>query len=226
MANIDSLLVYKFNISEIFYSIQGEGSRAGMPCVFVRLQGCELRCCWCDTPYALELKQRGENLTGEEILHKIQISGIKFVTITGGEPLNQKAIIPFMWLLCEKGYLVALETNGHLDISEVDKRVIKIMDLKCPASGMEKFNNYNNLKYLEKKDEIKFVVANQQDYDWAKEKIRQFKLFDIVGTINISPVFGELSERALAEWIVKDSLPVRLNLQLHKYIWEPNTRGV
>lgn len=226
MPNIDLVLNYKFNVSEIFYSIQGEGTRAGLPCVFIRLQGCELRCRWCDTSYALDLKQRGENLSGQEILHKVQISGIKFVTITGGEPLNQKAIIPFMWYLCENGYLVAIETNGHLDISEVDKRVIKIMDLKCPSSGMERFNNYSNLKHLDKKDEIKFVVANLQDYNWAKEKISELKLFDIVSVINISPVFGELPERTLAEWIVKDALPVRLNLQIHKYIWDPKMRGV
>lgn len=226
MPNIEALLNYKFNISEIFYSIQGEGSRAGLPCVFVRLQGCELRCWWCDTDYALDLKQKAESLSGKEILHKIQLTGIKFVTITGGEPLNQKAVIPLMSLLCDKGYLVALETNGHIDISEVDKRVIKIMDIKCPNSGMAKFNNFNNLKYLDKKDEIKFVVANREDYDFAKKIIQEHKLLEIVDVINLSAVFGKLPEKTLAQWIIKDAFPVRLNLQIHKYIWGPNTRGV
>ncbi len=226
MASIDALLRYQFNVSEVFVSIQGEGTRAGLPCVFVRLQGCELRCRWCDTPYALDLKQREKNMSGEDIFHRIVISGVKFVTITGGEPLNQKAIIPFMKYLCEKGYLVALETNGHLDISEVEPRVIKIVDIKCPDSKMDKFNNYKNLEYLDKKDEVKFVVANRSDYDWAKERIRDLNLFNRVGCVLFSPVWGELEPSVLSEWILKDALPVRLNLQIHKFIWGNDKRGV
>ncbi|MFN3781030.1 MAG: radical SAM protein [Candidatus Kapaibacteriota bacterium] len=195
------------------------------PCVFIRLQGCELRCKWCDTPYALDLKERATVLSGEDLLNKIYSSGTKIVTITGGEPLNQKGILPFMKFLCDNNFIVILETNGHLDISEVDNRVIKIMDLKCPASGMEKFNRYKNLEYLDKKDEIKFVILDKQDYTWAKDKIREFDLEKKVAAIHFSPVWGELDPKYLAEWIINDALPVRLNLQVHKYIWG-NIRGV
>jgi len=216
----------KFNVSEVFTSIQGEGSRAGFPSVFIRLQGCELRCKWCDTPYALDLKERATMLSGEDLLNKIYSSGIKFVTITGGEPLNQKAILPFMSFLCDKDYTVVLETNGHLDIAEVDRRVVKVMDLKCPGSGMEKFNNYRNLEALEQKDEIKFVILDRNDYEWAKAKIKEYDLNKKVGTILFSPVWGKLEPKYLSEWILKDALPVRLNLQIHKYIWGPETKGV
>jgi len=216
----------KFNVAEVFTSIQGEGSRAGFPSVFIRLQGCELRCKWCDTPYALDLKERATMLSGEDLLNKIYSSGIKFVTITGGEPLNQKAILPFMSFLCDKDYTVVLETNGHLDIAEVDRRVVKVMDLKCPGSGMEKFNNYRNLEALEQKDEIKFVILDRNDYEWAKAKIKEYDLNKKVGTILFSPVWGKLEPKYLSEWILKDALPVRLNLQIHKYIWGPETKGV
>lgn len=226
MGAFDQILKFKYNVSEVFTSIQGEGSRAGLPSVFIRLQGCELRCKWCDTPYALDLKERASILSGEDLLNKIYASGIKIVTITGGEPLNQKPILPFMTFLCDKEFTVILETNGHLDISEVDKRVVKVMDLKCPGSGMEKFNNYKNLEFLEAKDEVKFVILDKNDYDWAKEKIREYDLAKKVGTILFSPVWGELDPKYLAEWILKDSLPVRLNLQIHKYIWGDKVRGV
>ncbi|MFN3307280.1 MAG: radical SAM protein [Candidatus Kapaibacteriota bacterium] len=216
---------FKFNVSEVFTSIQGEGMRTGFPSVFIRLQGCELRCKWCDTPYALDLKERATVLSGEDLLNKIYSSGTKIVTITGGEPLNHKGILPFMKFLCDNNFIVILETNGHLDISEVDNRVIKIMDLKCPASGMEKFNRYKNLEYLDKKDEIKFVILDKQDYTWAKDKIREFDLEKKVAAIHFSPVWGELDPKYLAEWIINDALPVRLNLQVHKYIWG-NIRGV
>ncbi|MCX7879683.1 MAG: 7-carboxy-7-deazaguanine synthase QueE [Ignavibacteria bacterium] len=226
MVNLDVILKYKYNVSELFVSIQGEGTRAGLPCFFVRLHGCELRCRWCDTPYALDLKERATIISGEDILNKIRSSGIKFVTITGGEPLNQRAVLPLMKYLCENDFTVVLETNGHLDISEVDKKVIKIMDLKCPGSKMEKFNNYKNIEYLDKKDEIKFVIADQADYNWAKNKIYELNLQKYVGTILFSPVWKECDPAQLSEWILKDNLPVRLNLQLHKYIWGPDKRGV
>jgi 7-carboxy-7-deazaguanine synthase len=226
MGAYETLMKLKFNVSEVFTSIQGEGSRAGFPSVFIRLQGCELRCKWCDTPYALDLKERATMLSGEDLLNKIYSSGIKFVTITGGEPLNQKAILPFMSFLCDKDYTVVLETNGHLDIAEVDRRVVKVMDLKCPGSGMEKFNNYRNLEALEQKDEIKFVILDRNDYEWAKAKIKEYDLNKKVGTILFSPVWGKLEPKYLSEWILKDALPVRLNLQIHKYIWGPETKGV
>jgi 7-carboxy-7-deazaguanine synthase len=226
MGAYETLMKLKFNVSEVFTSIQGEGSRAGFPSVFIRLQGCELRCKWCDTPYALDLKERATMLSGEDLLNKIYSSGIKFVTITGGEPLNQKAILPFMSFLCDKDYTVVLETNGHLDIAEVDRRVVKVMDLKCPGSGMEKFNNYRNLEALEQKDEIKFVILDRNDYEWAKAKIKEYDLNKKVGTILLSPVWGKLEPKYLSEWILKDALPVRLNLQIHKYIWGPETKGV
>ncbi|MCX7909294.1 MAG: 7-carboxy-7-deazaguanine synthase QueE [Ignavibacteria bacterium] len=226
MGAFETIMKFKYNVSEVFTSIQGEGTRAGLPSVFIRLQGCELRCKWCDTPYALDLKERATMLSGEDLMNKIYSSGIKIVTITGGEPLNQKAILPFMSFLCDKDYVVILETNGHLDISEVDKRVVKVMDLKCPGSGMEKFNNYKNIEHLDKKDEIKFVILNKLDYDWAKDKIREYDLDKKVGTILFSPVWDELEPKYLAEWIIKDSLKVRLNLQIHKYIWGGNVRGV
>jgi len=226
MGAYETLMKLKFNVAEVFTSIQGEGSRAGFPSVFIRLQGCELRCKWCDTPYALDLKERATMLSGEDLLNKIYSSGIKFVTITGGEPLNQKAILPFMSFLCDKDYTVVLETNGHMDITEVDRRVVKVMDLKCPGSGMEKFNNYKNLDALEQKDEIKFVILDRKDYDWAKDKIKEYDLNKKVGTILFSPVWGKLEPKYLSEWILKDVLPVRLNLQIHKYIWGPETRGV
>ena len=226
MGAYETLMKLKFNVSEVFTSIQGEGSRAGFPSVFIRLQGCELRCKWCDTPYALDLKERATMLSGEDLLNKIYSSGIKFVTITGGEPLNQKAILPFMSFLCDKDYTVVLETNGHLDIAEVDRRVVKVMDLKCPGSGMEKFNNYRNLEALEQKDEIKFVILDRNDFEWAKAKIKEYDLNKKVGTILFSPVLGKLEPKYLSEWILKDALPVRLNLQIHKYIWGPETKGV
>ncbi|MFN3269713.1 MAG: radical SAM protein [Candidatus Kapaibacteriota bacterium] len=226
MGIFETILKFKYNVSEVFTSVQGEGTRAGKPCFFIRLQGCELRCKWCDTPYALDLKERATILSGEDLLNKLYSSGIKFVTITGGEPLNQKAIIPLMTFLCDKEYEVLLETNGHLDISEVDKRVIKVMDLKCPGSGMEKFNNYKNIEYLDQKDEIKFVIKDKKDYEWAKEKIREYELGKRVGAILFSPVWGDLEPKYLAEWILQDNLKVRLNLQIHKYIWGPNVRGV
>jgi len=226
MGAYETLMKLKFNVAEVFTSIQGEGSRAGFPSVFIRLQGCELRCKWCDTPYALDLKERATMLSGEDLLNKIYSSGIKFVTITGGEPLNQKAILPFMSFLCDKDYTVVLETNGHLEIAEVDRRVVKVMDLKCPGSGMEKFNNYRNLEALEQKDEIKFVILDRNDYEWAKAKIKEFDLNKKVGTILFSPVWGKLEPKYLSEWILKDALPVRLNLQIHKYIWGPETKGV
>lgn len=216
----------KFNISEIFYSLQGEGTRAGLPCVFVRLQGCELRCSWCDTEYALDLKKKELMLNGKQIFEKVSNYDCNFVTFTGGEPLMQKSLIPLMSFFCDKGFTVALETNGHQDISEIDSRVIKIMDLKCPGSEMSKNNRFGNIKFLTKNDEIKFVIANRADFEWAKEIIQKYSLAGKVAAILFSPVFGSISAEELAQWILDTHLPFRFQLQLHKFIWGQNTRGV
>jgi 7-carboxy-7-deazaguanine synthase len=212
-------------VSEIFHSIQGEGSRAGLPCLFVRLQGCGLRCRWCDTPYALD-RGGGMPMDAEEILVKAAESGCRFVEFTGGEPLEQEAILPVLTLLCNEGFTVAVETGGHVDISRVDPRVVLIMDVKCPGSGMEKQNEYGNLDYIKPTDEIKFVLVDRIDYEWARDFVRDRDLSTHCREILFSPVFDRLDNRALAEWILEDKLPVRLQLQIHKYIWEPDARGV
>ncbi len=214
------------NISEIFHSIQGEGSRAGERCVFVRLQGCPLRCRWCDTPYALDLKRIENKMTQDEIIDKIKTYNCNQVMFTGGEPLSQPEIIPIMQHLCDNGFEVFLETAGNVSIANIDKRIIKIMDMKCPASGMSKHNNYDNLALLGDDDELKFVVAGRDDYHWAKKLCDDYLLYDNKCTILFSPVFGELKPAELTEWIIEDNLPVRLNIQIHKYIWGQEKRGV
>ncbi|TAL70541.1 MAG: radical SAM protein [Bacteroidetes bacterium] len=216
----------KLNVSEIFYSIQGEGTRAGLPCVFIRLQGCKLRCKWCDTPYALKFNGDSSKMTFSEIIESVKKFGCKFIQITGGEPLNQENVIPFMKLLCDKKLTVSLETSGAFDVSEVDKRVIKIMDIKCPASGMVKLNKFENINYINKKDEIKFVIADRKDFDWAMEIIKQYKLTKKTTNILFSPAFDIIEPVTLANWLLESNIKARLQLQIHKYIWEPNTRGV
>jgi 7-carboxy-7-deazaguanine synthase len=217
---------HELNISEIYLSIQGEGSRAGQLCVFVRLQGCELRCTWCDTPYALDIKSGGTKMKSNEIFEKIKSFGIDFIEFTGGEPLLQKSIIPFISQLLDYGYNVAIETNGHADIGAVDRRAVKIMDIKCPGSGMVKFNNPDNIEHLLPHDEVKFVIADRNDYDWAREYVSGHKLTDKVADVIFSPVFGSIKAKELAEWIISDRLAVRMQLQMHKFIWEPDARGV
>jgi len=214
------------NINEIFFSIQGEGTRAGLPCVFVRMQGCMLRCKWCDTDYALELREIKNIMSIEEIINKIKSFNCNFVELTGGEPLAQENTIILARILCELGYEVAIETNGYSDISKLDSRVIKIMDLKCPASGMSKYNNFENIKYITKNDEVKFVIADENDFNWAIEIIQKFDLIKKVNSILVSPAFGLCEPKKLAEKVLNSGLNIRLQLQLHKYIWEPNTRGV
>jgi 7-carboxy-7-deazaguanine synthase len=214
------------NISEIFFSIQGEGTRAGLPCVFVRLQGCKLRCKWCDTPYALKLKGEGVIMTINEIISAIKSYKCKFVQITGGEPLHQENVYQLMAELCSQKFTVALETSGAVDISNVDKRVYKIMDIKCPGSGMSKLNKFANINYITKKDEIKFVVADKTDFDWALTIIKKYQLFNNTENILISPAFKNVVPERLSGWILNSKLPVRLQLQIHKYIWKPDRRGV
>jgi 7-carboxy-7-deazaguanine synthase len=214
-----------FNINEIFYSIQGEGSRAGFPCVFIRFQGCMLRCSWCDTPYALDLKEKKMLMTAGDIVSEISNSGCKLLCLTGGEPLYQEGVKEFIKHLCDLGYTVTIETSGNLDATDVDNRAVKIIDMKCPASGMTKLNNYVNLEKINELDEVKFVLANREDYEWAAAIVKKYELEEKC-SILFSPVFGVIDLQELAKWILDDKLKVRYQLQLHKFIWDPSTRGV
>lgn len=210
-------------VNEIFFSIQGESSWMGLPCVFVRLTYCDLRCAWCDTEYAF---YEGVDMTIKEIIEKIESYNCKLVEITGGEPLLQENSIDLMKQLCDENFTVLLETGGHRDISKVDSRVHIIMDIKCPGSKMSHKNRWENIELLSKKDEVKFVIKDKNDYEWAKEIINKFDLNKKVGEILFSPVFGEIEPAKIAEWILEDKLSVRLQIQLHKYIWSPTARGV
>jgi len=209
-------------VTEIFHSIQGESSYGGQPCVFVRLTGCPLRCTWCDTGYAF---YGGDECSIDEVLAKVRTYGCPLVEVTGGEPLAQPESLPFMTTLCDAGYTVLLETSGAVDIEPVDPRVHVILDVKCPGSGMTDRMHWPNLSQLAAKDEIKFVLANRADYDWASEILARS---DVAArcTVLFSPVFGTLDMRKLAEWILADRLPVRFQLQMHKHIWAPDMRGV
>jgi 7-carboxy-7-deazaguanine synthase len=210
-------------INEIFFSIQGEGTRAGEPCVFVRLTGCGLRCTYCDTEYAF---YEGNDKSLGEVLEQVRSYGCNLVELTGGEPLEQEAASIFMKMLCDDGYDVMVETGGHVSIEHVDTRVKRIVDLKAPSSGMMKRNFYDNIKYLTSHDEVKFVVGSREDYDWMKEQIEFFRIHDKVDTILVSAVHGKLPMRDLAEWILSDKLNVKLQTQLHKLIWPDIERGV
>jgi 7-carboxy-7-deazaguanine synthase len=209
-------------VSEIFYSVQGESTYAGRPCVFVRLTGCNLRCRWCDTAYAF---YDGETLTVEQVLERVRAYKCPLVEITGGEPLLQGEVHSLIDRLLLEGYEVLVETGGSLDVGRLDPRVVKILDLKAPGSGMDRLNNLDNLQYLDRKDQVKFVVADRRDYEWAKQMMAEHALAEKAQVL-FSPVFGELHQRELAEWILADRLPVRLQIQLHKYLWDPNQRGV
>jgi 7-carboxy-7-deazaguanine synthase len=209
-------------ITEIFHSIQGESSYAGQPCVFVRLTGCPLRCTWCDTDYAF---YGGHECSIDEVLAKVQTYGCRLVEVTGGEPLVQPESLPLMTRLCDAGYTVLLETSGAVDIAPVDPRAHVILDVKCPGSGMTDRMHWPNLSQLAAKDEAKFVMADRADYDWAREILTQYDLASRCPVL-FSPVFGSLDVRQLAEWILADRLPIRFQLQMHKYIWAPDMRGV
>lgn len=209
-------------INEIFYSIQGESTYAGLSCVFIRLTGCNLRCSYCDTAYAF---YEGEDKTFSEILEQVKSYNCNLVEITGGEPLIQKDVLPFMHELCERGYEALLETGGHMDISGVDSRVKRIVDIKCPSSGESEKVLWKNIDYLDKNDQLKFVVATREDYLWAKDVIAGRCLAAICPLI-LSPVFGKIDYAMLAKWILEDHLPVRLQLQMQKFIWPPDARGV
>jgi len=213
-------------LSEIFHSIQGEGTRAGMPCTFIRLQGCSLRCAWCDTPYALDHRTPELVLTAAEVLERVEQIGTSFVELTGGEPLEQLGSFRLVQWLCDRGYTVAIETGGHISIEHVDHRAICIVDFKCPDSRMAPLNYVPNFSLLRPQDEVKFVIASRRDYEWARALIEEYKLTEKVVAVLFSPAFGLLDPRVLAEWILADRAQVRLQLQLHKFIWEPSMRGV
>jgi 7-carboxy-7-deazaguanine synthase len=209
-------------VNEIYFSVQGESSKAGLPCVFVRLTYCNLRCSYCDTEYAF---YNGNEMSIDDIINEIQKYNCKLVEITGGEPLVQAESLELMKHLCDLGFNVMLETSGSLPIKEVDKRVMIILDLKCPSSKMMKKNLYENLDYIKNFDEIKFVIGTREDYEWAKEQLSKYSLTQKCAAL-FSLVFGMLEPVKLVEWILEDHLDVRFQLQMHKFIWEPNAKGV
>ena len=205
----------QLRISEIFYSLQGESSYTGMPTVFIRLTGCPLRCGYCDTAYAFT---GGNSQSIEAVLQQVKIHGAQYVCVTGGEPLAQKPCIDLLQQLCELGYRVSLETSGALDISDVDPRVMRVMDLKTPGSGEVSKNLYSNIDCLSANDEVKFVICNRDDYVWACDVLKQYKLADVCKVL-FSPSYTTLQPQDLAEWILHDKLSVRMQIQLHKYLW-------
>jgi 7-carboxy-7-deazaguanine synthase len=209
-------------INEIYKSIQGESSKAGSPCVFVRLTFCNLRCSYCDSEYAF---YEGTDFTVDKIIEEIKKYDCRLVEITGGEPLFQDECLELMKRLCDQGFDVMVETGGSLPIKDIDKRVMIIMDLKCPSSKMMKKNLYENIDYIKPTDEIKFVIGTKEDYEWTKETIEKFKLTDKC-SVFLSTVFNQLEPAKLVEWILEDKLNVRFQLQMHKYIWEPSKKGV
>jgi 7-carboxy-7-deazaguanine synthase len=210
-------------INEIFHSIQGESTYAGRPCVFVRLTACDLRCSWCDTPYAFH---EGRKMSVDEVVAAVDAHGCPLVEITGGEPLLQDDVYPLMDRLLEAGRTVMLETGGHRPIARVPAAVRKIVDVKCPASGEAAKNHWENLDALAPHDEVKFVIQDRADYEFARDVVARHGLASRAAAVLFSPVHGLLDAKTLSEWILADHLPVRLQLQLHKFIWPPNTRGV
>jgi 7-carboxy-7-deazaguanine synthase len=209
-------------INEIFKSIQGESSHAGLPCVFVRLTGCNLRCTYCDTEYAF---YEGKEMSVAEVVKAVESCGISLVEITGGEPLLQKEVYSLMQALLEKKYTVMLETGGSLSLDAVPEAVIKIMDLKCPSSGEEPRNHYANLSQLTFQDEVKFVIQTREDYDWCKKVLTEYSIPEKTQVL-FSPVYEKLDLKEIAKWILEDNLRVRLQTQLHKVIWSKDAIGV
>jgi len=203
-------------ITEIFHSLQGEARTVGLPTVFVRLTGCPLRCVYCDTAYAFS---GGELWAQERVLDTVAGYGARYVTVTGGEPLAQPACLPLLSALCDAGYEVSLETSGAMPVGAVDPRVVKVLDLKTPASGEMARNDYGNIEHLTRQDQVKFVICERADYDWARFKLDEYRLAERAGDVLFSPSHGQQDPRELAEWILADRLPVRLQLQLHKLLW-------
>jgi 7-carboxy-7-deazaguanine synthase len=209
-------------ITEIFHSIQGESSYAGLPCVFVRLTGCALRCTWCDTTYSFS---GDTEMSVDAVLERVRQYGCRLVEITGGEPLHQPETLSLVQALCTEGYEVLIETSGAVDVSGVDPRARLIMDVKCPGSGMTDRMNWQNIERLRPHDQVKFVIKDRADYDWAVSVVQRYDLPSRC-TVLFGPVFGVLEPRHLAEWVLADRLPVRFQVQLHKYVWHPDMRGV
>lgn len=214
----DSLVIH-----EIYASIQGESTFAGLPCTFVRTTGCNLRCSWCDTTQAF---YGGTRMPRSEVLAKALATGTELVELTGGEPLLQPGVFPLMTELCDAGRTVLVETSGEADVSRVDPRVHKIMDLKAPGSGESARNRWTNLDHISKGDEIKFVLGDRGDYEWMRDAIRSRDLPRRTPNLLASTVFGKLTTKALVGWVLEDKLPVRVQLQMHKYVWAPETQGV
>lgn len=210
-------------VNEIFHSIQGESRRAGEPCVFVRLTACDLRCSWCDTPYAFH---EGAKRSVEDVVAEVERYACPLVEVTGGEPLLQEDVYPLMERLLERGHTVMLETGGHRSIARVPSAVLKIVDVKCPGSGESHRNHLENLALLSAHDEVKFVLKDRADYEFARDVVAAHNLPARAGAVLFSPVHGVLDARVLSEWVLADRLAVRVQLQLHKFIWSPETRGV
>jgi 7-carboxy-7-deazaguanine synthase len=218
MSKEDTLVIH-----EIYASIQGESTFAGLPCTFVRTTGCNLRCTWCDTPQAF---YGGTRMTTADVVAKALAFGTPLVEVTGGEPLIQPATIPLLRALCDAGRTVLVETSGEADVSLVDARVHKIMDLKAPGSGESHRNRWSNLDHIAKGDEIKFVLADRADYEWMRETIRSRDLASKTPNLLASTVFGKLATKQLVAWVLEDALGVRVQLQMHKYVWAPDATGV
>ena len=210
-------------INEIFYSVQGESSYAGRSCVFVRLTACDLRCSWCDTPYAFH---EGTKRSLESVFAEVETYKCPLVEVTGGEPLLQADVYPLMESLLASGRTVLLETGGHRSTARVPAGVVTILDVKCPGSGESEKNDWTNLERLQPHDEVKFVIKDRTDYEYAHEIVARHDLARRAAAVHFSPVHGVMDARILSEWVLADSLPVRVQLQLHKYIWDPTTRGV
>ena len=209
-------------INEIYYSVQGESTHSGRSCVFIRLTYCNLRCSYCDTEYAF---YEGKDMDIGDIMSEIQQWDCNLVEVTGGEPLFQEECIDLLNELVNSKYEVMLETGGSISISDVPKNVIKIVDFKCPSSGMEKKNLWSNVDDLQPHDEVKFVIGNREDFDWAKDRITEYSL-DKICTLLFSPTFGEIDPQQIVEWILAENLPVRMQMQMHKMIWSPDKQGV
>jgi 7-carboxy-7-deazaguanine synthase len=210
-------------VFEIYPSIQGESTHAGRPCVFVRLAACDLRCSWCDTPYAFT---GGRKMSVDEVVARVADLRVPLVELTGGEPLLQREAVPLMARLLDAGHEVLLETGGHISIADVPEAVVRIVDVKCPGSGEASKMHWPNLERLRPHDEVKFVLQDRADYEYARDVVARHGLTRRVAAVLFSPVFGVLDPRTLAAWILEDRLTVRLQLQQHKYIWSPETRGV
>jgi 7-carboxy-7-deazaguanine synthase len=210
-------------VNEIFHSIQGESTHAGRPCVFVRLTACDLRCSWCDTPYAFH---EGHKSSVDEVIEQVRAFECPTVEITGGEPLLQPDVYPLMQRLVDDRYTVLLETGGHRSIAGVPPQVIRIVDVKCPASGEAEKNHWPNIDLLTPRDEVKFVIQDRGDYEFARDVLERYSLADRCAAVLFSPVHGVLESKILAAWILEDRLPVRLQLQVHKYVWGADVRGV